>query len=264
LKKHPVMCCCLALFLGACNRVAGDMQARLDGSLADVLAYEPGYPTYNKEYYSYYIEPSIGRLEADTTSNLFVVNGSQVLMRVNVSSVVNEKYYRSADSEDDPLASVGVIAESSGTYIDFLGDDYDYVVWLRKLDDRMVVQMNAGYMEFSSITYEEKAIEVASAMLEIARSVKVNKNEVLADYAISETINYVGKQVALFDEMAPESGTLEELFSESRSGTGQNLEEMVSGTFPGDDPPEEETSSETPGKEASDDQTQGEAGENPE
>ncbi len=224
--------------LCGCRQKVGDIQQSLDQSLTRVLSYEPGYPNYNKDYYSYYIEPSIGRLEADTTSNLFVLDGVRFLMNVNVSAIVNEKYYRSASSEDAPLANMQVIAQASGEYEDFLHDKYPFAVWLRRVDGYVTIALNAGYMEFSALTDDAHAVELASAMLEVARSVKVNKNKVLTDYAISETIDYKGKQVALFENVAPESGTLEELFSESgdwMNEGGESYLGILSGEFTGDD-----------------------------
>ena len=58
-----------------------------------------------KQYYSYYIQPSIGRRESTEISNVFVLNDDEFVMNLNVSSVIKNEYYMDAYTKILPVYS---------------------------------------------------------------------------------------------------------------------------------------------------------------
>ena len=60
----------------------------------------------NKGLMSYYLQPSIGRKESNATNSVFIMNGNDVILNIDVSSIVSQKYYASSGDIRD-IGSLG-------------------------------------------------------------------------------------------------------------------------------------------------------------
>lgn len=199
-----LLCCILC---GCAGRTFG-LQEKLNTALAAEQSYPVHQPSYNKKYYSYYIEPCVGRLDASASANLFAYDGSRFLMNINVPAVIGTQ-----------SAQTGVLsapaASAAGTYTDLSGEEKEFSVQVYADSGRAVTVMRTAYMDFCGIGWMADAPELAGMMLRIARTVQVNQAEVAAEYSGRDLITYEGTTMQLFDYIAPESGSIEELFVDS-------------------------------------------------
>lgn len=206
------VCVLLCLILSGCSKISGSLQNRLDAALRAAESAEVSAPNNRKTFYSYYLDPSLGRIYSTETGNVFSKNGTSFVMNLDVPSIINDKYYPNKDNPHAFALSGEKIAEKTGVYTDAAGNETGYRVMIMEYDaDEVIVSAECGYMRFDSLCTYNMAPSMAAAMLEISRSVTVSVQEVLSAYTIREGIDYAGTPVELFEDKAPENGSIEEL-----------------------------------------------------
>ena len=242
------------LLLFGCSRIGDDLQTRLNEKVTEASSSEINYTNYSKDYYSYYLQPYVGRLNADATSNTFVLDNDRFVMNLNVSSVINEKERETYLLGTDTVSEADVSAYLSGTYPDAEGNEYPYEIKICRLSGRNAVIMHSPYFDLCGFCSENEAPEMAGEMMRIVRSTKINREAILAYYTYDEAISYTGKAVKLFEDISPENGSIEELFVDSSTtgnGIGGGFDEFTDDSqeyheqIETDEAPEEETVSES-------------------
>ncbi|NCB34231.1 MAG: hypothetical protein EOM64_10235, partial [Erysipelotrichia bacterium] len=214
----------LALLSG-CTRYPGDLSVTVNERLAEVQAGKADKPYYNSTYYYYYTEPSIGRISSDQTSNTFSLNGTRFVMNLNIPSIINSSYYLDAvESEDAVSSSMSAEVETSGTYTDYDGNDHDFSVKIYNKKGIYYTIVSTPYMEFYSVSTKNESAELAGEMLRIARSIRLMSERVLEEFSSRQVISYARKKVELFQNIAPENGVVDELFSSENNQIGDHID----------------------------------------
>lgn len=202
-----------------------DLQKILSEKLVTRMEGDADAPNRNKPYYSYYIQPSVGQLESDQTGSLLTYQGNEFLMNLNISAVINDKYYDSKDSDSFGLNDSSTAASVTGTYTDVNNDSHDFIVNIYHADkeESYITVFRSETVEFYAVSDALKAADLAGEMLRIARSVEINQDEIIDHYSNKESISFTGRKIQLFDSIAPESGRVEELFGENdTAGESEN------------------------------------------
>ena len=90
-KIHLVLC---LMLLSGCASTQTDLKLRLENSVA-TMAQAPidDLADNNKPLYRYYIEPSVGRRDSTQTGNVFLLNGREFIMNLDIASVINTRFY---------------------------------------------------------------------------------------------------------------------------------------------------------------------------
>ena len=110
MKKTASILLLMTLVLSGCTQVSGDLNGRVKKSIADALALPASQANRNKTFYSYYIEPSVGRYSGNNTGNVFTYEGAKFLMNLNVPVIINEDAYPQSTADGiesiaDPVAA---------------------------------------------------------------------------------------------------------------------------------------------------------------
>lgn len=202
-----------------------DLQKVLSARLVSGMEGDVDEPNRNKPYYSYYIQPSVGQLDSDQTGSLLTYQGNEFLMNLNISAVINNKYYDSENSDSFGLSNDKAAASVTGTYTDVNNDSHNFIVNIYHADEKesYITAFRSDTVEFYAVSDPLKAADLAGEMLRIARSVQIDQDEILDHYSNKESINFTGRKIQLFDSIAPESGRVEELFGENdAAGESEN------------------------------------------
>ena len=198
--------------LSGCD-AAVNLNAEAETQIDAVLEQTISSANHHSLYYSYYLEPCVGRLTSERTGDVFDYEGDQFLMNLNISAIIDERYYTEQTGSTD-IDGLTVLYERQGQYSDRLAKAHDYTVRIYTASgSELLVSLNTDEMQFYGFCPKAKAAEMLAEMLKIARSVEVDTDTVLADYSNRTTISNTRKQVELFQYYAPESGVIEELFS---------------------------------------------------
>lgn len=225
LKYYGLLICMAVMASGCTVYHTIDLQKILSERLVTRMEGDADAPNRNKPYYSYYIQPSVGQLESDQTGSLLTYQGNEFLMNLNISAVINDKYYDSKDSDSFGLNDSSTAASVTGTYTDVNNDSHDFIVNIYHADkeESYITVFRSETVEFYAVSDALKAADLAGEMLRIARSVEINQDEIIDHYSNKESISFTGRKIQLFDSIAPESGRVEELFGENdTAGESEN------------------------------------------
>ena len=199
------------LICAGCVNAEGTYQEQLNRRIETAITGATAGPTFSHGIYSYYKEPSIGRITSEKTSSIFTENGVKFVMNLNVSAIVNAKYYDSISTLSMPQG-MDVLAESQGTFADYNGEVHPFDITLYKLDNGVFTYIKTDQLEFFSISNELQALQTAETMMRMARTVRVDSDAVISTYSSRQEIDYVRKRLELFQNVVPENGAIEELF----------------------------------------------------
>ena len=215
--------------LTGCASYSADYQTLVNERIAAVQALPAAEPKYTKAYYSYYIEPSVGRIDSDATSNTFSLDGTRFIMDLNVSGIINSQYYQDADSRDSVnVTAFEKAAHSEGTYTDYAGNELPFSTDVYMVEGSYFVIFHSAYMEFYAVSDELQSADLIAKMLEISRTVKVKEDAVTAAFSSRQTISNTRKKLELFQNLSPVNGSIEELLN-----TDQAAASATAGTASG-------------------------------
>lgn len=218
MRKHlfPVLVISALIPLSGCTVYRKvNLQNMLEKKITEAEKATVFEPDHQKKFYSYYISPQIGRMEGDSTGNIFNYQGTRFLMNLNVSSIINRKYYQGIENDSDILNQGKEKAYLTGNYRDLNGDVHSFSTVIYDIGNQnYLTAMRTDTVDFCSVSDALKAVDTAGEMLRIARSVEVNTDQITAAYSRKETVVFTGEKIQLFDSVAPESGRVEELFED--------------------------------------------------
>ena len=205
-----------AFLLAGCSTYQGDLQSELNHRLASAEEKPILGAEYNHRFYSYYLEPDVGRMGTSLTSNTFCFEGTKFVMNLNVPSVINAAYYTSESDPSGAITGGTELAKSEGTYLDRDGNEHSVSVGIYLLKSEVFTYLVSDTAEFFAVSASElAAAQIAGKMLTLARGLEVNNSVVLSTFSMRQTISYSRKKLELFQNIAPESGTITELFEDS-------------------------------------------------
>lgn len=228
MKKLPVLFACL-LLAGCTIQSNVDLQNEITEAIATSSTYTIHTPNISKSFYSYYLPAYIGRMQSTSSGNILNDRGRQFVMNLNVSSIINSNYYTEATSSLNANSLSDPIANIQGEYTDMNEISHSYYLSVYKVDYQYLLELRSDTVEFYSISDALSTIQLAQDMYEIARSIDVDTNEVLATYSNKDTIDYKSEKIELFEQLVPESGRVEELFEDYNDSNEDDTEKNEDG-----------------------------------
>lgn len=233
MKKLLLLLCLLSLC--GCSVKNHDVADHL-GERLEALAKAPieDLADNNKPLYRYYIEPSVGRRTSTETSNVFVYNGREFLMNLDIAAVINNRFYKEAAFEKR-LDRSAMIAQE-GTYVDYNDLEFRYLLEVYDYEDLYFIVLDMAYVNFYACCEYAEIEDLVLMMMKIGKTVEVNAEQVVAAYSSKQTTEYVKEKLDLFEVVIPDSGRIEELLGISLEDT-EETDEAQEGTeeYPEDD-----------------------------
>lgn len=163
-------------------------------------------------YYSYYLPSSMGEEEVDSDSITLKYGDSKIIMNLNVADIINAQYYDEQYLSDDGFFNEDYLFyEKSGSYISYDEKEKQYIYRLYKYNEEYVLHFKTSDMNYYGNVKVSDIRDVTSELFVIAKSVKVNNEEVINIYSNKEIISYQKKQIDLFDTVLPNNGELSDM-----------------------------------------------------
>lgn len=215
-----VLCAAGVLFLAGCAEMRGSYQDELNHRIERAITSGALHPNYSHGIYSFYKEPSVGRVSSDEISNTFRYDGVRFVMNLKVSSIISSKFYDGLSAHTVP-DSLEPEASTEGTLIDYEGNEHPYFISLFRLGEDIYTYAETDQVEFFSISSPLQALQIAETMMRMARTVHVDNDAVIAAYSGRQTIEYSRKRLELFHNIVPENGVIDELFEGNGNYAGQ-------------------------------------------
>lgn len=225
----------LVLFCG-CSANPADIEKKLQHGIDELLSVPAACLADNhKTLFSYYTEPSIGRKTSTMTSNVFVLDGVKIVMNLDISTVINSKYYPDAEILRKPTGDELYYLE--GSYQDCKKNNYEYALSIYQLSNgQYYVDLQTHAVNFYSTMDYVMIDDVVLQMLKISRTVEVNETEVISYYSSKPADEHQREKVELFKEEFSANGRLDELIG--ITDTGEFTDEEVEIDDPIEDMPD--------------------------
>lgn len=179
-----------------------------------------------KPLYTFYLPPHIGRIQSTETASILRVGNVNILMNLDVIDVIADTYYASGNVFKRLVAQTQSVVSFDGTLTTTQQKTISYKVTVIDIGYREVLlTLEGGYFIMTSIVPIGDAAAILEDMVLLVRSAIVDTDEVLLSYSTRESIDYQQETINLFEQIAPESGS---------------VLDMISGDTPIDWPDEEE------------------------
>ncbi len=189
-----------------------DMQQSLDEALSQANALPSAMADNKKEFYSFYLEPEVGRLQANETSSILKYKETKFAMNLNISKIVNAQSYGDIIPTTIRLSDDYLIAQASGEYTDYDGSVYQYQSYIYELaNNEYYVTLDTQYVFFSAIGSSYQVIDVIKPMMKIAKSISINADAIMVAYSAKERIIFEGEELSLYDEIIPVEGKVSDM-----------------------------------------------------
>ena len=168
------------------------------------------FSTMNRDLFSYYLPPSIGRKSSSLNSVTLQSHNETILMILDVINILNESYYKDNNGTLRKLLKVeNAFYTTSGFYEDENKALSAYLVSAMKLSDSTVL-LNLQTENFVFMSIHPIAIspDILYDMFRIARSTKINRDLILSTYSTREDLDFKAQSLNMFTQAGPESGTV--------------------------------------------------------
>lgn len=199
----------MAVIMIGCTSNVGDFESRVNEAINSSLSAQIHNNKFKDKYISYYIDPSIGRVESNDVSHIFDYDGTKFVMNVNIENIINEQLYK-VNEEDN----TNDLFFKSGILKDRVEVEHPFTIRINDYNGTYLVSLKSDLLHFYSYSNEVDSPRILREMIEIARSVIVNKQAVVNAFNIKEVITYQPSYLDLFDNKVPENGSIEELLKE--------------------------------------------------
>ena len=221
MKTARILLVLLFALLCGCVKAEGSVQDQLNARVNAAMARPAMNPSFTHGFYSYYKEPSIGRISSEKTSNVFRMNDAKFVMNLRVSKIINARYYRTAASSEATPEGLKLLAQFDGEITDYRNEPHPYTISLYELEKKVYTIAESDAMEFFAITSPLEALQLAEVVTFMARCVNVDRDAVIDAYSSRQNIDYSRKRLELFQNIAPENGAIEELFENHSNFAGR-------------------------------------------
>ena len=168
------------------------------------------FATMNRDLFSYYIPPSIGRKNASLNSVTLQSHNQTILMILDVINILNESYYKDNGGTLRELLKVeNAFYTTSGFYENDKKALSAYLVSSMKLSDSTVLlSLQTENFVFMSIHPLSISPDILYDMFRIARSTTINRDLILSTYSTREVLDFKTQSLNMFTQAGPESGTV--------------------------------------------------------
>ena len=216
MKRRILFLLLIVLSLSACSKVTKEnLMVNLKSASIDAESL-PVNTSANirKGLYSFYLPPHIGRKSSTVTSSILTSNNINILMNLDVIDVISDSYYDNSKTLKSMLAATENVMTFSGIFLNSKNEPVPYLVSVLELaENKIMLTLEGGYFMFVAITPIALSSDILTNMIQIARTCSVDSAAVLLSYSTRESIDYKKETLDMFNQIAPESGTILDMIS---------------------------------------------------
>lgn len=201
------------LLLCGCTVSKNDLTTKMNTLLDDAaVAMISSEVNMNKGLMSYYLQPSIGRRESNATNSVFLISGNEVVLNIDVASIISQKYYGDQATLRDVDTFSNRIFEKEGVFVSSSDVVRDYRYRLYELTDKQygILLQTSNLLAVAVVPLGE-VYTVSFEMMMLVRGCRIDEEAVASRYSQKELINYQKETLEIFEKIYPENGLLSEM-----------------------------------------------------
>jgi hypothetical protein len=167
-----------------------------------------------KTLYTYYLPPHLGRIQSTETASILRSGNVNILMNLDVIDVIADTYYETKNVFKQLVAQSQSLLSFDGELTNAQLKTLTYKVTIISIGNQEVLlTLESGYFILTAITATVDAPDILEDMVLLVRSAQVDKERVLVAYSTRESIDYQQETIDLFEQIAPESGSVLDMIS---------------------------------------------------
>lgn len=211
MKKIIIALMCLILCACANNQ---DIKSQLDKVFEDNSSSVHSSNNYSK-YLEYFLPSDVYEISSNETEFVFETADSKIIMNVNISSIINLRFYPNNVLQDEGFFDESKkIYETTGSFINPENEETSYFFKEYELDDICLLHLATNELNLYGYASKDKSGILASKMFELAKSCDVSKSDIVENFSNKNTVDYTRKPIDLFKTYFPEHGRIEDLMVE--------------------------------------------------
>ena len=194
-----------------------DLSKRLDDVFASEQSAERIRRNSYSQYIDYYLPSGTGELEGDMLSSRFSYNSSNFVMDINISGIINDRYYKDQEMKDEGFFDPSkLVYERNSTFVDAEGISHEYTYRVYSYERQYLTYFQSKDLLFYGYASLSDLVDMTSRILMIAKSAVVRHNEVISAYSSKTEVDYEKKQVNLFETIMPVNGNVNDFMIDGR------------------------------------------------
>jgi len=164
-------------------------------------------------YYNFYLPSDMYEMDGENNNTVLGYNDSRIIVNINVSSIVNSKYYQDYVLKDEGFFDENkLVYYHEGNYINTKQESIKYFFKVYEYNKQYLLHMNSQMVNVYAYSKQADVKQTTAKILLISKCLEVNVENVMANYSTKDVIDYQKKQINLFDLILPVDGKLEEIF----------------------------------------------------
>lgn len=225
MKKVIYLIICLLLLTGCTTSNKNKLCSDFDSYLSDLSQTYRIRINRSAKYYDYYLPSDMQDGGGDANSTVIHYNNAQIIMNLNIANIVKKDTFGINSSIDDGFFnSQYLIYSNNGQFIKNDSTDSLYSLKVYSNDNEYLQYLVTDDLVFYCLSDIYDAFDCLKHMFIIAKSCNANRDAIIENYSNKDVIDFVRRQVDLFEYDSPDSGLLSELVS--HSGGTVEIEEL--------------------------------------
>ena len=197
-------------------------EAKLAETLYDTLKEQESMDTVpvsnmSKNYYSYYLPKSVGRLKSDELSTVLLKDNYKLIMNFDASQIVINEFYNKDISTNEPIdlkitKDAGDSLIFDGSFMNVYRVNHPYTLKVEKLENsKWMMKLEADYLLFTTIVPYAELPTMIEDCFTIARSLRYDSKMVLDNFSLKSANEAVKKKLEELNKELPTDGYLKDL-----------------------------------------------------
>ncbi len=204
----------VAFILVGCSNTI-NFKADLERNINEEVINKAFSPSNNKDYYSYYISPSLGMLYSDKTTNVLTYQNEKIIMNLNTSAIINSVYYTDALNVDGSNPYKGFSID--GVALNYKNEEVKYIYNVYKYEDMHILELDSTLVNIVSQSNDYDLLQISRYMMQILKSFNIKQENILMDYSSKETIEFSKENIEIFEQIVPVDGKINDILEGSES-----------------------------------------------
>jgi len=175
------------------------------------------------EYLDYYLPSDMLEEDFGFDHVTFSFNHNEVIMNVNIASVIASKYYVNYVLTDDGyFDNSKLIYSHQGTYINHDKQMVAYFYKVYSTDNYNLLYFKSSDLVFYGYCDDDNLIDMSEKIFNLAKSATVKTDSIISTYSTKDVIDYTKSQIDLFDVVLPNSGRIDDLIKDDKDVNNSN------------------------------------------
>lgn len=167
---------------------------------------------HKKNLMHYYLPPIAGVKKSGQNYSIITLEGYDILMNLKIDNIVSEKF--DYDKKEEIKAQLEPKFTDEATYIDIKNQTKTMNVRVYEIEDRFAIFLSNSEVNMVSIVPQTNIAITLESMVDILKTVVVNKEEVVSAYSNKEISTYDSTYAEFFEQVPPETGSLKDMYDQ--------------------------------------------------